>query len=83
MSYEIRNRNDLEMMGGLIASKFALPDNLRLLVIMDPRDFDYTIAEIVPPWAEREGDQDRFIYTSQSGVEFGVKRKDYGEDNNN
>lgn len=83
MSYEIRNRNDLEMVGSLIASRFALPENLRLLVIMDHRDFDYLVSEIVIPGGEIEGEHDRFIYTTASGVEFGVKRKYNGEDNHN
>lgn len=50
---------------------------------MDHRDFDYLVSEIVIPGGEIEGEHDRFIYTTASGVEFGVKRKYNGEDNHN
>jgi hypothetical protein len=45
-----------------------LPENLRLLIIMDAEAFDALVA--------RTGfkDSDRFIYNSQAGVEFGIKK---------
>ena len=48
-----------------------IPENLRLLIIMDAEAFDALVA--------RTGfkDTDRFIYNSQAGVEFGIKKKDY------
>jgi len=57
-----------------MASYGGLPENLRLLIILNPEDFDNVVREIVPSWAQPEGEHDRFIYTTQAGVEFGVKR---------
>lgn len=55
-----------------------MPENLRLLLIMEPEDFDTLVKEIVPPWAELDTDQpDRFVYTTKVGIEFGIKKKDY------
>ena len=57
-----------------MATHGGLPENLRLLIILNPHDFDSVVREIVPPWAQPEEESDRFIYTTQAGVEFGVKR---------
>lgn len=54
-----------------------IPENLRLLIIVEPEAFDNLVKEIVPPWAKPEDEGDRFIYNSQAGVEFGVKKKNY------
>ncbi len=75
----IRTRVELEGYAHHLASNTAdIPENIRLLVIMEPADFDAMIADTVPPWAQAEGASDRFIYNSQAGIEFGVKKKDYG-----
>jgi hypothetical protein len=75
MQYEIRNRTDLEMLGELLASKVAIPSNVLLLLIMDPHDFERFRNELKFPGYELEGEEDRFIYTTAAGIEFGVKRR--------
>jgi len=52
-----------------------IPENLRFLVIVEPEAFERLIKEILPPWAQTEqNDSDRFIYNSQAGIEFGIKK---------
>ena len=51
-----------------------IPENLRFLIIMEPEAFSNIIKEIVPAWATPESEGDRFIYNSQAGVEFGIKK---------
>ena len=54
-----------------------IPENVRFLIIIEPEAFSNLIKEIVPSWARPEDEGDRFIYNSQAGVEFGIKKKDY------
>ena len=51
-----------------------IPENLRFLIIVEPEAFVNLINEIVPPWARPEDEGNRFIYRSQAGIEFGVKK---------
>jgi hypothetical protein len=51
-----------------------IPENLRFLIIVEPEAFKQLVKEIVPPWATPEDEGDRFIYNTQAGVEFGVKK---------
>jgi hypothetical protein len=73
---EIKTRADLEIFASYLATNMnELPENLRLLVLVEPEDFNYLIREVTAPWAEMDQNQsDRFIYTSQSGIEFGIKQ---------
>jgi hypothetical protein len=74
---ELKTRADLEIFANNLATNlYELPENLRLLVLVEPEDFKHLIREITAPWAELDQNQsDRFIYTSQSGIEFGIKQK--------
>ena len=68
----IENQEQLEMFAWDVKHNMPyIPENLRLLIIMDAEAFDALVA--------RTGfkDTDRFIYNSQAGVEFGIKKKDY------
>ena len=68
----IETQEQLEMFGWDIKSNLGyIPENARFLIIMDAEAFDALVA--------RTGfkDTDRFIYNSQAGVEFGIKKKDY------
>ena len=73
---ELNTRADLELFASHLATSFnKLPDNLRLLVIVEPYHFKNLVNEIVPPWDQMHQDhKDRFIYTSQTGIEFGIKQ---------
>jgi hypothetical protein len=73
---ELNTRADLEIFASELAKVFhEIPENLRLLVIVDPRHFKNLVNDIVPPWAEmHQQHPERFIYTSQTGIEFGVKQ---------
>lgn len=51
-----------------------IPENLRFLIIVKPEAFSNLVKEIVPPWARPEDEGDRFIYNSQAGIEFGIKK---------
>lgn len=51
-----------------------IPENIRFLIIIEPEAFNNLVKQIVPPWARPEDEGDRFIYNSQAGVEFGVKK---------
>jgi len=74
----IETQEQLEMFGWDIAHNMPyIPENARFLIIVEPNAFQGLVHQIVPPWARPEDEGDRFIYNSQSGVEFGVKKKDY------
>jgi hypothetical protein len=71
----IETQEQLEMFGWDIANNMPyIPENLRLLIIIEPEAFGNLVKQIVPPWARPEDEGYRFIYNSQSGVEFGVKK---------
>lgn len=77
MESKITNQAQLEEFAFRVAHMATIggiPENLRLLIILEPEDFDNIVKEIVPPWAYVGGESDRFIYNSQSGIEFGIKR---------
>jgi hypothetical protein len=72
----IETQEQLEMFGWDIAHNMPyIPENLRLLIIIEPEAFGNLVKQIVPPWARPEDEGDRFIYNSQSGVEFGIKKR--------
>ena len=72
---ELKTRADLEVFAQNLLSCFAeIPENLRLLIILEAPDFDNVINDILPPWQRLEH-MDRFIFNSGAGVEFGIKRK--------
>jgi hypothetical protein len=71
----IETREQLEMFAWDVKYNMPyIPENLRLLIIIEPEAFNKLVKEIVPPWATPEDEGDRFIYNSQAGVEFGVKK---------
>lgn len=71
----IETREQLEMFAWDVKYNMPyIPENLRLLIIIEPEAFNKLVKEIVPPWAKPEDEGDRFIYNSQAGVEFGVKK---------
>lgn len=79
MENTLKTQADIELFAHNVYRLSPMPENLRLLVIMEPSDFDALVKEIVPPWAEIDKEKpDRFIYTTQIGIEFGIKKKDYG-----
>lgn len=68
---EIKSRTELEMFAAhLKQNVYDLPTNLRLLVILEKEDFDKMVNDIS---TEIKKPEDRFIYMSHSGVEFGIK----------
>jgi hypothetical protein len=65
----IETQEQLEMFAWDVKSNMPyIPENLRLLIIMNAQAFDALVA--------RTGfkDSDRFIYNSQAGIEFGIKK---------
>jgi hypothetical protein len=71
----IETQEQLEMFGWDIAQNMSyIPENLRLLIIVEPEAFSNLIKQIVPSWARPEDEGDRFIYNSQAGIEFGIKK---------
>ena len=74
----IETQEQLEMFAWDVKHNMSyIPENLRLLIIVEPEAFDNLVKQIVPSWNRPEDEGDRFIYNSQSGVEFGVKKKNY------
>lgn len=52
-----------------------IPENVRFLIIIEPEAFKNLVKEITKPDAKyASGPEDRFIYNSQAGIEFGVKK---------
>lgn len=76
MSNTLKTQADIELFAQHVYRLSPMPENLRLLLILESEDFDTLVKEIVPPWAEVDTDQsDRFIYTTQIGIEFGIKKR--------
>jgi hypothetical protein len=76
MENNLKTQADIELFAHHVYRLSPMPENLRLLVIMEPSDFDTLVKEIVPPWAHIDTEQsDRFIYTSQIGIAFGIKKR--------
>lgn len=76
MEDTLKTQYDIEMFARHVDHLSPMPENLRLLLILEPADFDALVAEVVPPWAQLDTDQpDRFIYTTQVGIEFGIKKR--------
>jgi hypothetical protein len=72
----IETQEQLEMFGWDIAHNISyIPENLRFLIIVEPEAFSNLVKQIVPSWVRPEDEGDRFIYNSQSGVEFGIKKR--------
>ena len=71
----IETQEQLEHFAWDIANHMPyIPENLRLLIIVEPEAFSNLIKQIVPSWARPEDEGDRFIYNSQAGIEFGIKK---------
>lgn len=71
----IETQEQLEMFAWDIKYNIPyIPENLRFLIIVEPEAFDKLVKQIVPGWLN-EDDHDRFIYNSQAGIEFGVKKQ--------
>lgn len=67
----IQTQEQLEIFAHEVRANMPyLPENLRLLIIMEPDDFDQMIQH-----TGLTGD--RFIYNSHAGVEFGIKRSSH------
>lgn len=69
----IETQEQLEMFAWDIRNNMPyIPENLRFLIIMKAEAFDAIMAltKMTP--------NDRFIYNSQAGIEFGVKKETNG-----
>lgn len=76
MANTLKTQADIELFAHHVYRLSPMPENLRLLLILEREDFDALVKEVVPPWAELDTDQpDRFIYTTQIGIEFGIKKR--------
>ena len=68
----IETQEQLEMFAWDIKHNMPyLPENLRLLIIMDAEAFDTFMART------KMTPSDRFIYNSGAGVEFGIKKSSH------
>lgn len=72
MVTSLKNKDDLELFGYKIKTCFQeIPDNLRLLIIVNNEDFFKLSHEINPHHIPT----DRFIYMTKVGIELGIKLK--------
>lgn len=68
----IETREQLEMFAWDIKMNMPhIPENLRLLIIMEPEAFERLVTQISKEWVDNS---DRFIYNSQAGIELGIKK---------
>lgn len=68
----IETREQLEMFAWDIKMNMPdIPENLRLLIIMEPEAFERLVTQISKEWV---GDSGGFIYSSQAGIELGIEK---------
>ena len=71
----IETQEQLEMYAWDIKNNMPyIPENARFLIIVEPGAFNNLVKQMSSTSAPRNPEPDRFIYHSQAGVEFGVKK---------
>ena len=69
----IETQEQLEMFGWDIKHNMPyIPENARFLIILEPEAFKNLVKQITQPGTILS--DEKFIYNSHSGVEFGIKK---------